>query len=112
MTIPRLSLSSYLLEETVKISNLNLITHIIVSTKLNMDDEHCHSDGWTPDEILKSMRSNCEAYKKKDMELIKVKEDLEIHKSNTNKLNSVKKEAIFLYNFTVAFFSPISSGFN
>jgi hypothetical protein len=51
-----------------------------------------HKDGWNSDEIFRSMRRNAEAYKKKDMELIKVKEELEIHKKNTDELNDVKKE--------------------
>ena len=36
---------------------------------------HCHADG-TSDEIFRSMRSNCEAYKKKDMELVQAKQQV------------------------------------
>jgi hypothetical protein len=53
---------------------------------------HQHADGWNSDDIFRSMRRNAEAYKKKDMELIKVKEELEIHRKNTKELNIIKKE--------------------
>lgn len=36
---------------------------------------HTHADGWTSDDVFRSMRRNAEAYKKKDMELIKVKRE-------------------------------------
>ena len=39
--------------------------------------KHQHADGWSSDEIFRSMRRNAEAYKKKDMELIKVKREKE-----------------------------------
>ena len=31
-----------------------------------------HADGWTSDEIYRSMRRNCEAYKKKSIDNIKL----------------------------------------
>jgi hypothetical protein len=52
--------------------------------------KHQHADGWSSDEIFRSMRRNAEAYKKKDMELIKVKEELEILKKDTKELIKIK----------------------
>ena len=52
---------------------------------------HQHADGWISDEPFRSMRRNAEAYKKKDMELIKVKEELEIHKKDTKELIKIIK---------------------
>ena len=54
-----------------------------------MDNSHTHFDGWTTDETFRSMRHNCEAYKKKCQEveqLHKVIDNLE--KENA----SLKKE--------------------
>ena len=54
-----------------------------------MDNSHTHSDGWKSDETFRSMRRNCESYKKKCQEveqLHKVIDNLE--EENT----SLKKE--------------------
>ena len=54
-----------------------------------MDNSHTHSDGWKSDETFRSMRRNCESYKKKCQEveqLHKVIDNLE--KDNA----SLKKE--------------------
>ena len=39
------------------------------------DSKHTHKDGWTSDETFRSMRRNCGEYKKKDIELIKFREE-------------------------------------
>ena len=46
---------------------------------------HQHANGWTSDDVFRSMRRNAEAYKKKDMELIKVKREKEEMKKNLQK---------------------------
>ena len=46
---------------------------------------HQHANGWKSDDVFRSMRRNAEAYKKKDMELIKVKREKEEMKKNLQK---------------------------
>jgi len=51
------------------------------------DSKHAHNDGWTSDKTYRSMRRNCEEYKKKDIELIKIKKENTKLKEENTKLN-------------------------
>ena len=53
------------------------------------DSKHTHKDGWTSDETFRSMRRNCEEYKKKDIELIKFREENAKLKEEITKLKEV-----------------------
>ncbi len=55
-------------------------------TKLYMN---IHADGWSSDEVFRSMRRNCESYKKVSVELQKLKQKFE---SLQKELDIVKKE--------------------
>ena len=60
-----------------------------------MGDKHCHNDGWVSDEIFLSMRRNCEAYKKKDMELIQAKKTIsQLTEENVTLRNELLKYII------------------
>ena len=48
-----------------------------------------HADGWSSDEVFRSMRRNCESYKKISVELHKVKQELV---ALQQELDTVKKE--------------------
>ena len=48
-----------------------------------------HADGWSSDEVFRSMRRNCESYKKVSVELQKLKQKCE---SLQKELDTVKKE--------------------
>jgi hypothetical protein len=62
------------------------------SNDIKSNDTNKHADGWTSDEIFRSMRRNCEAYKKKDIELQKLKkENKQLKKEN----EQLKKELGF-----------------
>jgi len=50
------------------------------------NDKHHHKDGWTSDEIFRSMRRNCESYKKKDMECICLQQENNSLQSENDKL--------------------------
>ena len=51
-----------------------------------MDSKNIHKDGWESDEIFRSMRRNCESYKKKDVELQKIKKENNELKSEIQRL--------------------------
>ena len=51
-----------------------------------MNQPYTHADGWTSDEVFRSMRRNCESYKKKDIELQKVKQEKDILQKELNKI--------------------------
>tara|TARA_B110000902_G_scaffold258421_1_gene328147 strand:+ start:1290 stop:1760 length:471 start_codon:yes stop_codon:yes gene_type:complete len=63
---------------------------------MNTNDINKHADGWESDEIFRSMRRNCEAYKKKDMELTKIKQEKDALQEKLDKMNkeneALKKE--------------------
>jgi len=48
-----------------------------------------HSDGWSCDEVYRSMRNNSESYKKISMELLKLRLEF---KTLQNELDYIKKE--------------------
>ena len=54
-----------------------------------MNQLYTHADGWTSDEVFRSMRRNCEYYKKKDIELQKVTQEKTILQKE---LDKIKKE--------------------
>ena len=52
----------------------------------NQNADNQHADGWHSDDTFRSMRRNCEAYKKKDMELIRANQEIESLKQEIKKL--------------------------
>ena len=53
----------------------------------NDKNKNKHADGWESDEIFRSMRRNSEAYKKRCMELIKVKQEKDILQKKLDIMN-------------------------
>ena len=58
-------------------------------TKLYMN---IHADGWSSDEVFRSMRRNCESYKKVSVELQKLKQKCESYKKVSVELQKLKQK--------------------